>query len=221
MKKQKKFLSLFLASLTLLSILSNSILVSAKSFEDPYSKYMVDSYIETTNDYIYGLADRLIKFTPSKDVCVDFLYQEILLHRALLFTTSNIESFTKNPELLDITDDISDYYSGELKEMREALTNLITLLKTTDFKNDDTAYMKDYKAVIDKMVSELSTTNAKESDEATYLKQSLAILDAIYSLAENSLKYSKNTLTKEIAESIIKNTDTYINSLQALQKTIK
>ena len=74
MKKQKKFLSLFLASLTLLSILSNSILVSAKSFEDPYSKYMVDSYIETTNDYINGLTDRLIKFTPSKDVCVDFLY---------------------------------------------------------------------------------------------------------------------------------------------------
>lgn len=221
MNKQLKKLSLFLAALSLFSMLSNSISTYAQYSEDPYSKYVDDPYIETTKDFIGGLTYRLSKFTPSKDVAVDFLYQEILLHRALLFATYSIEEYTRNPELLDITDDITDFYSGEIKEIRETLSKITGLLKTTDLKNDDTAYIKDYKSVIAKMSDELSSTTPKESAEETYIKQSLALLEAIYSLAENSVKYSKNTLTKDISESIIKNTSSYINRLQTLQKSIK
>ena len=221
MKNITRKLSLFLAILTLTSIFFTNISVSANSLEDPYAKYIDDTYMETTNNYIKGLTDRLIKFIPSKNVCIDYLYQEILLHRLLLFTSYTVEQYTKNPELLDITDDITDYYSGQLKELRDSLPEVINSIKSQNLKNDDADYMKDYKGIVDKMILDLSSIKNDESFESTYIKQSIAILEAIYSLSNNSLKYSKNTLTKEISESIVKNTPTYISRLQTLQKSIK
>lgn len=221
MKKINKKLCILLAILTLTSIFNVNITTFAQTIEDPYSNYIDDPYIEVTNDYIQGLADRLTKFKPSGDVAVDYLSQEILLHRALLFASYNVEQFTKNPELLDITDDITDYYLGELKELKELLPNVIKEIKSKNLKNDDTTYMNDYKGIIDNMNKELSSINSKESAEVIYLKQSLAILQAMYSLSQNSLKYSKGTLTKEISESIVKDTPTYISKLQELQKNLK
>lgn len=221
MKKITKKLYAFLAVLTVSSIFISNITTSAKTIEDPYANYIDDPYIEATNDYIKGLTDRLTNFKPSGDVWVDYLYQEIVLHRALLFVAHNIEQFTKNPQLLDIADDIDDYYLGELTELRELLPNVIKQIKAENLKNDDTAYMKDYKDVIDKMNKDLSSINSNESDEATYIKQSIALLEAIDSLSKNGLKYSKNTLTKDIADSIVKNTSGYITRLQTLQKNLK
>lgn len=221
MKKFTKKLCAFLAVLTLSSIFIGNLSISAQTIEDPYANYIDDPYTEVTGDYIKGLTDRLINFKPSGDVCVDYLYQEILLHRALLFTAYNIEQFTQNPELLDIADDIDEYYLGELRELRNSLPNIIKQLKAENLKNDDTAYMKDYKDVIDNMNKELSSINSNESAESTYIKQSIALLEAIDSLSKNSLKYSKNTLTKDISDSIVKNTSTYIARLQTLQKSLK
>lgn len=221
MKKFTRKLCAFLAIFTLTYVFISNLPTSAQTIEDPYANYIDDPYTEVTGDYIKGLTDRLNNFKPSGDVSIDYLYQEILLHRALLFTAYSIKQFTQNPELLDIADDIDEYYLGELRELRNSLPYVINQIKAENLKNDDTAYMKDYKDVINKMNKELSSINSNENTESTYIKQNIALLEAIELLSKNSLKYSNNTLTKNISDSIVKNTPTYTTILQTLQKSLK
>ena len=114
----KKIISFLLAILTLLSMLLCNLSVSATCIENPYSQFIDDPYYEVTHDYINGIVSKLSNLPASGSVCIDYLGEEILLHRAILFATHNIESYSSNPELTDISDDIIDNYTGELKEMR-------------------------------------------------------------------------------------------------------
>ena len=142
----KKHLSLLLSILILTIILFNNLSVYAFSSyttdpidtstlndltqitevsEDPYSAFIDDSYYNITNDYLTTIINKLSSLPPSGNPCIDYLGEEILLHRAILFTSHIIQGYTSNPELIDITDDIIENYTGELKEMRIELAKLI------------------------------------------------------------------------------------------------
>ena len=108
----KKIISFLLAILTLLSMLLCNLSVSATCIENPYSQFIDDPYYEVTHDYINGIVSKLSNLPASGSVCIDYLGEEILLHRAILFATHNIESYSSNPELTDISDDIIDNYTG-------------------------------------------------------------------------------------------------------------
>lgn len=218
----KRFINSFLALLTFMSIILCSLTVSAATTENPYSQFIDDPYYEVTSDYLTGIVDKLSKLQGSGSVCIDYLGEEILLHRAILFTTNNIESYSSNPELIDITDDIIDNYTGELKEMRIELSKLIdTYGKDKNLLKEDTEYIKQYKTIIDKLKKDLSQINASDSNEVTYIKEAIAILQASRDLSSIDNKCAKSDLVKEIAKNEITNTEAYISRLKTLEKALK
>lgn len=218
----KKIISFLLAVLTLLSMILYNLSVSAACIENPYSQFIDDPYYEITHDYINGIVSKLSNLPSSGSVCIDYLGEEILLHRAILFATHNIESYSSNPELTDISDDIIDNYTGELKEMRIELSRLIdTYGKSKEQFKEDTEYIKQYKVIIDKLQKDLAEVKASDSNEITYIKQAIALLQASHDISELDNKCAKSELVKEISKNEVTNTEAYISRLKTLQSAFK
>lgn len=221
MKKFTQKLCLLLALLTISSLLLSNLFASAKSIENSYSQFVADPYYEVTSDYLNGIRDKLVKLPGSGSVCIDYLSEEILLHRALLFTAHNIQSYSNNPELIDITDEIIDNYTGELREMREELAKLIDTLKDKEPLKEDSEYIKEYKLVIDKLVKDLAQVKSADSNELTYIKQAIALLQASHDIALIDNKCTKSKLVKEISQNTASNTEAYISRLKTLETAFK
>lgn len=218
----KKIICFFLATLSLVSMLLCSIPVSASCIENPYSQFIDDPYYEVTSDYITGIVTKLSKLSASGSTCIDYLAEEILLHRAILFATHNIESYSNNPELTDISDDIIDNYTGEIKEMRIELSKIIdNLSKNNEQLKDDAEYIKEYKLIIDKLQKELSEIKTSDSNELVYIKQAIALLQASYNISSLDNKCAKSELVKEIAKNEVTNTQSYISRLKTLEAALK
>lgn len=218
----KRFISFLLATLTLISMILCSIPVSAATTENPYSQFIDDPYYEVTSDYLSGIIDKLSNLGASGSVCIDYLGEEILLHRAILFTTTIIESYSNNPELTDISDDIIDNYTGELREMRIELSKLIdTYGKNKEQIKDDSEYIKQYKVTIDKLKKDLSQINASDRNELVYIKQAIALLQASYDISSLDNKCVKNDLVKKISKNETSNTQAYITRLKTLESALK
>lgn len=238
----KRNLSLFLATLTLSTLVTSSIptyayepniidttetsssdssLETNELAENPYSSFIDETYYNITTDYLNGIIDKLTKLPASGSVCIDYLSEEILLHRAILFASHNIQGYTSNPELIDIIDDIVDNYTGELKEMREELNKLIENAKNTKDLKEDTEYHKNFKVIADKLSKEISKIPTNESNELTYIKQINAILQASHDIALLDNKCAKSELVKEIAKNEVTNTQAYISRLKTIQSALK
>ena len=218
----KKIISFLLAILTLLSMLLCNLSVSATCIENPYSQFIDDPYYEVTHDYINGIVSKLSNLPASGSVCIDYLGEDILLHRAILFATHNIESYSSNPELTDISDDIIDNYTGELKEMRIELSRLIdTYGKSKEQFKEDTEYIKQYKVIIDKLQKDLAAVKASDSNEISYINQAIALLQASHDISALDNKCAKSELVKEISKNETTNTQAYISRLKTLQSALK
>lgn len=218
----KKIICFLLAMLSLVSMLLCSIPVSASCTENPYSQFIDDPYYEVTSEYLTGIVTKLSKLSASGSTCIDYLGEEILLHRAILFATHNIESYSSNPELTDISEDIIDNYTGEVKEMRIELSKIIdTLGKNSEQLKNDTEYIKEYKLIIDKLQKELSEIKTSDSNEIVYIKQAISLLQASYDISSLDNKCSKSELVKEIAKNEVTNTQAYISRLKTLEATLK
>lgn len=218
----KKIVCFLLAILTLLSMLLCSLPVSATCIENPYSQFIDDPYYEVTHDYINGIVSKLSNLPASGSVCINYLGEEILLHRAILFATNNIESYSSNPELIDISDDIIDNYTGELKELRIELSKLIdTYGKNKEKFKEDAEYIKQYKVIIDKLQKDLSAISPSESNEMTYIKQVISLLQASHDISALDNKCAKSELVKEISKNEVTNTEAYISRLKILESALK
>ena len=218
----KKIITFLLAILTLLSMILYNLPVSAACIENPYSQFIDDPYYEVTSDYINGIVSKLSKLPSSGSVCIDYLGEEILLHRAILFATHNIESYSSNPELIDISEDIIDNYTGELKEMRIELSRLIdTYGKSKEQFKEDTEYIKQYKVIIDKLQKDLAAVKASDSNEISYINQAIALLQASHDISALDNKCAKSELVKEISKNETTNTQAYISRLKTLQSALK
>lgn len=216
----KRILSIFLLSSVLLLLISSK--TYAISTENPYSKFISDSYYEISSDYISGITDKLENLHGSGSVCIDYLAEEILLHRGILFTAHTIQSYTQNPELIDIIDDIMDNYSGELREMRIELTTLIDAAnKNKDQFKVDTEYVKQYKTVINKLNKTLSQIKSKNNSELDYIKQTIALLEASKEISSINNECATSDLVKKIATNTIENSTNYISRLKALEKAFE
>lgn len=212
----KKFFSIFLLSTILLLLITSK--TYATSIENPYSKFISDSYYEISSDYITGITDKLENLHGSGSVCIDYLAEEILLHRGILFTSHTIQSYTQNPELIDIIDDIMDNYSGELREMRIELLNLIDEAnKNKEQFKEDTEYVKQYKIVIDKLNKSLSKIKSENYSELDYIKQTIALLEASNEISLINNECATSELVKKIAANTIENSKNYISRLKLLE----
>ena len=218
----KKLISFLLSALTIVSMIFYSLPVSAASVENPYSQFIDDPYYKVTSNYLNEIVDKLSNLKSSGNTCIDYLGEEILLHRAILFTTNNIQSYSSNPELNDITDDMLDNYTGELREMRDELAGLINNYnkdkKEVKEKNN---YIKDYGVIIDKLKKELSQISTSDSNEIAYIKQAVAILQASYDISSIDNNCVKSPVAKEIAKNEINNTQAYISRLKTLENSLK
>ncbi|WP_304406492.1 hypothetical protein [uncultured Clostridium sp.] len=218
----KKIICFFLTILSLVSMLLCSIPVSASCIENPYSQFIDDPYYEVTSEYLTGIVTKLSNLSASGSTCIDYLGEEILLHRAILFATHNIESYSNNPELTDISEDIIDNYTGEVKEMRIELSKIIdTFGKNNEKLKDDTEYIKEYKVIIDKLKKELNEIKTSDSNEIVYIKQAIALLQASYNISSLDNKCAKSELVKEIAKNELTNTQAYISRLKTLEASLK
>lgn len=218
----KKLISFLLSALTIVSMIFYSLPVSAASVENPYSQFIDDPYYKVTSNYLNEIVDKLSNLKSSGNTCIDYLGEEILLHRAILFTTNNIQSYSSNPELNDIADDMLDNYTGELREMRDELAGLINNYnkdkKEVKEKNN---YIKDYGVIIDKLKKELSQISTSDSNEIAYIKQAVAILQASYDISSIDNNCVKSPVAKEIAKNEINNTQAYISRLKTLENSLK
>ena len=218
----KKLISFLLSALTIVSMIFYSLPVSAASVENPYSQFIDDPYYKVTSNYLNEIVDKLSNLKSSGNTCIDYLGEEILLHRAILFSTNNIQSYSSNPELNDIADDMLDNYTGELREMRDELAGLINNYnedkKEVKEKNN---YIKDYGVIIDKLKKELSQISTSDSNEIVYIKQAVAILQASYDISSIDNNCVKSPVAKEIAKNEINNTQAYISRLKTLENSLK
>lgn len=218
----KKIISFLLIILTLLSITLYNLPVSSTCIENPYSQFIDDPYYEVTYNYINGIVSKLSKLPSSGNACIDYLGEEILLHRAILFATHNIESYSSNPELTDISDDMIDNYTGELKEMRIELAKLIdTYGKNKEQLKENAEYIKQYKGIIDKLQKDLSAIKTSDSNEITYIKQAIALLQASHDISSLDNKCVKSELVKKTAKNEVVNTEAYISRLKTLESALK
>ena len=220
----KRNLSLFLATLTLSTLVTSSIptyayepniidttetsssdssLETNELAENPYSSFIDETYYNITTDYLNGIIDKLTKLPASGSVCIDYLSEEILLHRAILFASHNIQGYTSNPELIDI------------------INKLIENAKNTKDLKEDTEYHKNFKVIADKLSKEISKIPTNESNELTYIKQINAILQASHDIALLDNKCAKSELVKEIAKVTITNTEEYMSRLKTLEQALK
>lgn len=218
----KKLISFLLSALTIVSMIFYSLPVSAASVENPYSQFIDDPYYKVTSNYLNEIVDKLSNLKSSGNTCIDYLGEEILLHRAILFSTNNIQSYSSNPELNDIADDMLDNYTGELREMRDELAGLINNYnkdkKEVKEKNN---YIKDYGVIIDKLKKELSQISTSDSNEIVYIKQAVAILQASYDISSINNNCVESPVAKEIAKNEINNTQAYISRLKTLENSLK
>ena len=223
----KKHLSLLLSILILTIILFNNLSVYAFSSyttdpidtstlndltqitevsEDPYSAFIDDSYYNITNDYLTTIINKLSSLPPSGNPCIDYLGEEILLHRAILFTSHIIQGYTSNPELIDITDDIIENYTGELKEMRIELAKLIDNSKKNNSSKFDDSYYKEFNPI---------------GNDLTYIKEVLILLQASHDIADIDSICTNNDLVSKISKNSLTNTSGYISRLTTLKNSIK
>lgn len=218
----KKLISFLLSALTIVSMIFYSLPVSAASVENPYSQFIDDPYYKVTSNYLNEIVDKLSNLKSSGNTCIDYLGEEILLHRAILFTTNNIQSYSSNPELNDITDDMLDNYTGELREMRDELAGLINnYSKDKKEVKEKNNYIKDYGVIIDKLKKELSQISTSDSNEIVYIKQAVAILQASYDISSINNNCVESPVAKEIAKNEINNTQAYISRLKTLENSLK
>ena len=218
----KKLISFLLSALTIVSMIFYSLPVSAASEENAYSEFIDDPYYKVTSNYLNEIVDKLSNLKSSGNTCIDYLGEEILLHRAILFTTNNIQSYSSNPELNDITDDMLDNYTGELREMRDELAGLINNYSKDKKKvKENNNYIKDYGVNIDKLKKELSQISTSDSNEIVYIKQAVAILQASYDISSINNNCVESPVAKEIAKNEINNTQAYISRLKTLENSLK
>ena len=218
----KKLISFLLSALTIVSMIFYSLPVSAASVENPYSQFIDDPYYKVTSNYLNEIVDKLSNLKSSGNTCIDYLGEEILLHRAILFSTNNIQSYSSNPELNDIADDMLDNYTGELREMRDELAGLINNYSKHKKKvKENNNYIKDYGVIIDKLKKELSQISTSDSNEIVYIKQAVAILQASYDISSINNNCVESPVAKEIAKNEINNTQAYISRLKTLENSLK
>ena len=129
-----------------------------------------------------------------------------------------VTGYVKNSEISNYTSDAIDGYSGQLREMRILLSDLLSNKDKIDKSNTDKEYMADAKAIIDTLSKELNSINPDDEVEIIYLKQNMATLKAANALAQNEVKYSKNKITSEISDNIIKFTTTDLSRLSTIEK---
>lgn len=238
----KKHLSLLLSILILTIILFNNLSVYAFSSyttdpidtstlndltqitevsEDPYSAFIDDSYYNITNDYLTTIINKLSSLPPSGNPCIDYLGEEILLHRAILFISHIIQGYTSNPELIDITDDIIENYTGELKEMRIELAKLIDNSKKNNSSKFDDSYYKEFNPIANKLSTDFSKISSKDSNDLTYIKEVLILLQASHDIADIDSICTNNDLVSKISKNSLTNTSGYISRLTTLKNSIK
>ena len=218
----KKLISFLLSALTIVSMIFYSLPASATCVENPYSQFIDDPYYKVTSNYLNEIVDKLSNLKSSGNTCIDYLGEEILLHRAILFSTNNIQSYSSNPELNDIADDMLDNYTGELREMRDELAGLINNYSKDKKKvKENYIYIKDYGVIIDKLKKELSQISTSDSNEIVYIKQAVAILQASYDISSIDNNCVKSPVAKEIAKNEINNTQAYISRLKTLENSLK
>ena len=218
----KKLISFLLSALTIVSMIFYSLPVSAASVENPYSQFIDDPYYKVTSNYLNEIVDKLSNLKSSGNTCIVYLGEEILLHRAILFSTNNIQSYSSNPELNDIADDMLDNYTGELREMRDELAGLINNYSKDKKKvKENNNYIKDYGVIIDKLKKELSQISTSDSNEIVYIKQAVAILQASYDISSINNNCVESPVAKEIAKNEINNTQAYISRLKTLENSLK
>ena len=213
----KKHLSLLLSILILTIILFNNLSVYAFSSyttdpidtstlndltqitevsEDPYSAFIDDSYYNITNDYLTTIINKLSSLPPSGNPCIDYLGEEILLHRAILFTSHIIQGYTSNPELIDNSK------------------------KNNSSKFDD-SYYKEFNPIANKLSTDFSKISSKDSNDLTYIKEVLILLQASHDIADIDSICTNNDLVSKISKNSLTNTSGYISRLTTLKNSIK
>ena len=144
-----------------------------------------------------------------------------MLHRAILFTSHIIQGYTSNPELIDITDDIIENYTGELKEMRIELAKLIDNSKKNNSSKFDDSYYKEFNPIANKLSTDFSKISSKDSNDLTYIKEVLILLQASHDIADIASICTNNDLVSKISKNSLTNTSGYISRLTTLKNSIK
>lgn len=195
----------------LIAMLIGFNLISIPVYAKPLNKIDTECMkIDIAEDVFYSRAIEIIKSMENTlsnipitgDVDVDYLNQMIALHEEEIQLSLIIQSYTSNPQIIELAEDIVEAENGELREMRILRKELIKDVKKDAEKSQ--IYSAAYKEIIQKSFKDLKSYKSTGSSEKDYLNI-MAINNKIgIELSANLLKHSQNDIVKKIAQNIIR-----------------
>lgn len=212
----------------LIAMLIGCNLISIPVYAQPVSKIDTECMkIDIEEDVFYSKATDIIKnmeralnnIPITGDVDIDYLNQMIALHDEEIQLSLIIQSYTSNPQIIELAGDILEAENGELREMRILRKELIKDVKKDAEKSK--TYSDAYKDIIQKSFKDLKAYKSTGNAEKDYLNI-MALNNKIgIELSANLLKHSQNDIVKKIAQNIIRIKGQQINDINRILPSIK
>lgn len=212
----------------LIAMLIGCNLISIPVYAKPLSRIETECMkIDIAEDVFYSKAIEIIKnmervlsnIPITGDVDIDYLNQMIALHDEEIKLSLIIQSYTSNPQIIELSGDILEAENGELREMRILRKELLKEVKKDSEKSK--AYTDAYKEIIKNSFKDLNSYKSTGNAEKDYLNI-MALNNKIgIELSANLLKHSQNDIVKKIAQNVIRIKGQQITDINRTLPSIK
>lgn len=215
----KRFLIAMLIGCNLISIPVYAQSINKVEVTCEKGKISEDVYLNKANNIIKNMEKILSNVAITGDVDIDYLNQMIALHSEEIQLSVIIQSYTSNPQVIELASDIVDAENGELREMRILRDELLKDIKKNPEKEKE--YLAKYKDILQKRFKELKEFKSLGSAEKDYLSIIALSNKTGIEISTELLKYSENNTVKKIAENIIKTKGQQIVEINRILPALK
>lgn len=212
----------------LIAMLLCSNLIAIPVYAKPISKIEVecvkldiaeDVFFNKATDIVKNMERVLMNLPITGDVDVDYLNQMITLHDEEIKLSTIIQSYTSNPQVIELAADIVDAENGELREMRILRKEILKDLKKDPERSK--LYIDTYKEIVKKSFADLKSYKTTGNPEKDYLNLTALTNKTGIEMSANLLKYSKNETVKKIAQNIIRIKSAQISEINKIIPGLK
>lgn len=151
---------------------------------------------------IKAIEDVLNATKPTGNIDIDYLNQMVKQHSEEIQLSLAIQSYTDNPTIINLANDILAAENGELREMRIYRKELFDKYKAGS--EQDKEYIDESKKIQETMFKNFKDYKVTADDDKDYLNYILIGNNAAIDISKTALKSLKNDTTKKIAQNIIR-----------------
>lgn len=200
----KKTISCLLLTLCLVnnSLVTQAITINNNNLSLVDSGKVEDVFDLRAKVAIKAVEDVLKATKPTGNIDIDYLNQMIKKHSEEIQLSLAIQSYTNNPTIISLANDILAAENGELREMRIYRKELFDKYKAGS--EEDKEYIDESKKIQENMFKSFKDYKPTANDDKDYLNYILIGNNASIDMSKLALKSLKNDITKKIAQNIIR-----------------